>query len=115
MAARRANQVLATVGLFAALVAARVAVETFPVARAEHLLSALVNGPRPRTTPAHQTVVPEAPPVAEAQPAEPAATQPVSVLAEAPASDRRMPMRPSRGQPKAGTGLRVIRLPNLES
>jgi hypothetical protein len=112
MAARRANQIFATVGLFAVLVAARMAVETFPVARAEHAISALMQGPR--SNPTREAAPAEAPEIAEAAPADPSASDPVGVLAEAPGPARKMPVRPSRAL-HGGAGVRIIRVPSLDS
>lgn len=101
MAARRANQVLATVGLFAALAAARMAVELFPAGQAADALAELVVPPA-----AH---APEAPIPEEAVTMTAVVPEPVGVE---PAPRR----APSRTGHEAGRpGIRLIRTPTLPS
>lgn len=103
MAARRANQVLATVGVFAALAAARMAVEFFPAARAADALAELVMEPPTRA--------PETPaPSPAGEVATKTAAAPDLEVETAP---RRVPSR--AGHESTRPSLRLIRTPSIPS
>lgn len=105
MAARRAHHVLATVGVFAALVAARVAVELFPARQAAEAIASMVVVERPPSHGEAPAAPAESPTTVTAAASEPTLAAPIP---------RRAPSSRPRHEP-SGPSVRLIRAPVIPS